>query len=108
MSQTQSASFTIDQRWEAFRKYRKESERQLLIKPQKTEADVKSEKNDLECSDQLLAAEWRRSLPLELLAGEWLKEQCGEAATTTYMMDRLLPTLILGIEKLMTEVHEYT
>lgn len=55
--------------------------------------------------DQLCAAESRLSLPLELLAGEWLSNQRGEGAEeTTYLMDSLLPTLVLGMEKLLTEV----
>ena len=95
---------TMEQSWDAFRKHRKESEQQLL-RSQKEETDAKDETNEFESRDQLLAAEWRRSLPLELLAGEWLKEQCGEVGTKTYVMDKLLPTLVLGMEKLLTEVY---
>lgn len=56
-------------------------------------------------ADQLCAAESRWSLPLELLAGEWLDEKCGgNTEIKIYIIDRLLPTLILGIDKLLTEV----
>ena len=98
------SAVTIEQRWDAFRAYRKESEKQLL-RSQKEKTDAKDEANEPESRDQLRAAEGRRSLPLELLAGEWLKEQCGEAGSKTYVMDRLLPTLVLGMEKLLTEVY---
>lgn len=106
--QTPEMSLNTEQRWDAFREYRKKSERQLLKISLKTETDVKDAKNDLESQDQLCAAETRRSLPLELLAGEWLNEQCSEVASKTYVMDKLLPTLILGMEKLLTEVYMYS
>ncbi|CAI8029567.1 EF-hand calcium-binding domain-containing protein 5 [Geodia barretti] len=53
--------------------------------------------------NQLCAAESRLSLPLELLAGEWL-EQRGRG--TSYLMGSLLPTLVLGMDKLLTQVSE--
>ena len=93
-----------DQIWEAFREHRKESERHLLEAFLKAETAEKDDGESQNVQDQLVAAEKRRSLPLELLAEEWLKEECGDIATKTYLMDKLLPTLILGLEKLLTEV----
>lgn len=92
-----------DQMWEAFREHRKESERHLLEAFLKTETAEKDDCESQDMQDQLVAAEKRRSLPLELLAKEWLREECGDVATKTYLMDKLLPTLILGLEKLLTE-----
>lgn len=96
-----------EQIWEAFREHRKESERKLLAfqRRETAENDVKNDgEESLDMQDQLVAAEKRRSLPLELLAEEWLREECGDVATKTYLIDNLLPTLILGLEKLLTEV----
>lgn len=93
-----------EQMWEAFREHRKESERKLLETFLRTETAEKDVSESHEIQDQLVAAEKRRSLPLELLAEEWLREEYGDVATKTYLMDKLLPTLILGLEKLLTEV----
>ena len=62
--------------------------------------------NESLTGNQLCAAESRLSLPLELLAGEWLQHQGrgGGTEDKSYLMDSLLPTLILGMEKLLTEV----
>ena len=55
-------------------------------------------------SDQLLAAELRWNLPLELLAAEWLEDERLRGEDAVYVMNNLLPTLILGIDKLLGEV----
>ena len=52
----------------------------------------------------MTAAERRRSIPLELLAREWLGQQDGGPEIKAYLVERLLPTLIMGLEKLLTEV----
>lgn len=46
-----------------------------------------------------------RGVPLELLAREWLNEQNSSAETRAYLVDKLLPTLVVGLEKLLTEVY---
>lgn len=46
----------------------------------------------------------RRQIPLELLAREWLSEQKAGVDTRTYLVEKLLPTLVVGVEKLLTEV----
>ena len=63
-----------------------------------------SESPSTEARNQLCAAESRLSLPLELLAGEWLEQRGGGTEDKSYLMDSLLPTLLLGMEKLLTEV----
>ena len=47
----------------------------------------------------------KRQIPLELLAREWLSEQKALGVDTrTYLVEKLLPTLVVGVEKLLTEV----
>lgn len=46
----------------------------------------------------------RQQIPLELLAREWLSEQRADLNTRTYLVEKLLPTLVVGVEKLLTEV----
>ena len=92
--------------WEAFRKHRQETEHQLLKLPYTEEFEASSGTVP-DDSNQLLAAEARRSLPLELLAEEWLeKHPGGETDSKAYVIDKLLPTLILGLEHLLTEVRD--
>ena len=43
-------------------------------------------------------------VPLELLAREWLNEQNATSETRCYMVEKLLPTLVIGLEKLLDEV----
>ena len=54
--------------------------------------------------DQLCAAGSRYSLPLELLAKEWLEDGERRGEDVEYVIDTLLPTLILSIDKLLSEV----
>ena len=102
------SSSASDQRWEAFREHRKESEKQLKKSSKRAKNDASERDRDREDPDsrrdQMSASEARWSLPLELLAGEWLREGGGEAASKAYVVEKLLPTLVLGLEKLLTEV----
>ena len=45
-----------------------------------------------------------RKIPMEVLARDWLCEQRATAETRAFLVDKLLPTLILGVEKLLVEV----
>ena len=90
-----SAPGLSGERWDAFRKHRRETEQQLLKRQGLGEKHA--------ANNQLRDAESRWSLPLELLAKEWLSEL---PENKTYVIERLLPTLILGMEKLLTEVKE--
>ncbi len=40
---------------------------------------------------------------MEVLAKEWLSDNRATAETRAFMVDKLLPTLILGVEKLLME-----
>ena len=43
-------------------------------------------------------------LSVDLLAKEWLESQFFDLDTRAYLLDKLLPTLVLGLEKLLIEV----
>lgn len=46
------------------------------------------------------------SLPLDLLAREWLDHSGVSLSTRAYLVSRLLPTLIMGLDDLLVEVSE--
>ncbi|XP_050409676.1 EF-hand calcium-binding domain-containing protein 5 [Patella vulgata] len=50
------------------------------------------------------ARETARKISVELLAREWLAENQATVEIRAYLVDKLLPTLILGVEKLLTVV----
>ena len=97
VSQTQSdeAMETREKskRWEKFREKRKDQS--IQISKAKT-----TKKRKL--SEAERAAHGK--LPLELLAREWLNEQNASNETRCYMVEKLLPTLVIGLEKLLNEV----
>ena len=43
-------------------------------------------------------------VPLNILAKEWLDQQKASLDTRSYLVEKLLPTLVIGLEKLLTEV----
>lgn len=43
-------------------------------------------------------------LSVDILAKEWLKSQFFDLDSRVYLLDKLLPTLVLGLEKLLIEV----
>ena len=47
-----------------------------------------------------------RKIPLELLAHMWMKDHSETAETRAFLVDKVLPTLILGMEKLLMEVDQ--
>lgn len=98
---------TGEQTWEAFRQRRQASERTLLAARAATRSSEISSSNVKHAQSQMTAAERRRSIPLELLAREWLGQQDGGPEIKAYLVERLLPTLIMGLEKLLTEVGQY-
>ncbi|KAK3085117.1 hypothetical protein FSP39_024683 [Pinctada imbricata] len=44
-----------------------------------------------------------RKIPIEVLAKDWLNENEATLEVRAYLVDKVLPTLILGVEKLLTE-----
>jgi len=47
-----------------------------------------------------------RKIPFELLAQMWMKDHAETAETRAYLVDKVLPTLILGMEKLLMDVDQ--
>jgi len=47
-----------------------------------------------------------RKIPTEILAKAWLKEGAETAEARAFLVDKVLPTLILGMEKLLMEVDQ--
>lgn len=52
------------------------------------------------------AREIIRKIPVELLAKEWLSKEDATVDMRAYLVDFVLPTLILGVERLLKEVDE--
>lgn len=44
-----------------------------------------------------------RKIPVEILARDWLNDNEASLEVRAYLVDRVLPTLILGVEKLLNE-----
>ena len=47
-----------------------------------------------------------RKIPIELLAREWMNTTEGTVELRAYMVDKVMPTLILGVEKLLNAVND--
>lgn len=86
-------SWEKERRWEVFREKRKE--KSVLIS--KAKATKKRKLTEAERAAH-------SKVPLELLAREWLNEQNANNETRGYMVEKLLPTLVIGLEKLLDEV----
>ncbi|RDD36479.1 EF-hand calcium-binding domain-containing protein 5, partial [Trichoplax sp. H2] len=50
------------------------------------------------------AMELARKVPMDILARDWLNDIGATADIRAYLVEKLLPTLILGIEKLLLEI----
>ena len=82
-----------EKRWDRFRENRKDQS----IKISKAKVAKKRKLTEPE-----RAAHGK--VPLELLAREWLNEQNAGNEMRWYMVETLLPTLVVGLEKLLDEV----
>ena len=82
-----------EKRWERFRENRKNQSTKI------SKAKISRKKNLTEAEK---AAHGK--VPLELLAREWLYEQNAGTEMRWYMVETLLPTLVIGLEKLLDEV----
>ncbi|XP_078278931.1 EF-hand calcium-binding domain-containing protein 5-like [Rhinoraja longicauda] len=76
---------------------RKVARRVLFLQQQRTMSlqKRKHEKINLE-----------KKIPMDLLAMEWFDESNATAQTRIYLMEKLLPTLVLGVENLLIEVEK--
>ena len=86
---------TSNQRWEAFRERRAEAYKKIARR-----AAVRKKLSELSTQERVV----HRSMPLELLAREWLNEQRASIESRAYLVDKVLPTLVIGVEKLLDEV----
>jgi len=68
--------------------------------------EVKTEKKRREAESKEVARLITRTVPLDLLAKEWMDNNNITVDVRIYLVEKLLPTLILGIEKLLNEVSD--
>ena len=70
-------------------------------KREKSLANYKRARRKISKENEKLAA---GRVPLEVLTRDWLNEQCVGAEQRAYLVENLLPSLVVGLEKLLTEV----
>lgn len=85
---------TAAKKWRGLRD-RKVKERLLALKEDRRQREAEAKERA-----RLLA----RKVPVDVLAKEWLNETKPNVETRAFLLDKLLPTLILAVEKLLTEV----
>lgn len=66
--------------------------------------EMRQQKKEHDRLDKENARKMARKIPVEVLAKEWLKENEADVDVRAYLVDKVLPTLILGCEKLLNEV----
>ena len=89
------SSSSYIRRWEAFRERRTDAYEKISRR-----AAVRKRLSELSPQERMV----HRSMPLELLAREWLNEQRASIENRAYLVDKVLPTLVIGVEKLLDEV----
>nr|XP_026695158.1 EF-hand calcium-binding domain-containing protein 5-like [Ciona intestinalis] len=52
------------------------------------------------------ALKLERTLPMDMLAQEWFSENAVTSEMRVYLIDKLLPTLVLGVEKVLLEAEK--
>ena len=86
----------------ASRKFSKLHEDHMMGKLMEKRATKKLKNQEVKRDAKALA----RKIPIEVLAKEWLSETQATVEMRAYLVDKLLPTLILGTEKLLIEVNK--
>lgn len=66
--------------------------------------EVKMEKKRREAESKEVARLITRTVPIDVLANEWMNDNNVTADVRMYLVEKLLPSLILGVEKLLKEV----
>ena len=93
---TSSLSWATEKRWESFRNSKEQKSQKIshikTTRKRRLSQLTQQEKNA------------HSKLPLEMLAKEWLNEHRAGIDTRCYLVEKLLPTLVVGLEKLLTEV----
>ncbi|XP_078362971.1 EF-hand calcium-binding domain-containing protein 5-like isoform X2 [Oculina patagonica] len=68
--------------------------------------EVKAERKKRDAESKELTRLVARTVPLDVLAKDWLNDNDLTSDVRVYMVENLLPTLILGVEKLLNEVEK--
>lgn len=68
--------------------------------------EVKAERKKRDAESKELSRLVARTVPLDVLARDWLNDNDLTSDVRVYLVENLLPTLILGVEKLLNEVEK--
>ncbi|XP_013406765.1 EF-hand calcium-binding domain-containing protein 5 isoform X1 [Lingula anatina] len=84
----------------AVRKWKRYHEMQMMKKL----VELRQEKKEKTHISKDKAKKLVRKIPVEILVKEWLSDNKATVETRVYLVDKVLPTMILGMEKLLLEV----
>lgn len=68
--------------------------------------EVKAERKKRDAESKELTRLVARTVPLDVLARDWLNDNDLTSDVRVYLVENLMPTLILGVEKLLNEVEK--
>lgn len=68
--------------------------------------EVKAERKKRDAESKELTRLVARTVPLDVLARDWLNDNEISSDVRVYLVENLMPTLILGVEKLLNEVEK--
>lgn len=68
--------------------------------------EVKAERKKRDAEAKEIAQLVARTIPLDILARDWLNDNDITSEVRVYLLENLMPTLILGVEKLLGEVEK--
>ena len=68
--------------------------------------EVKAERKKRDADSKEIAQLVARIIPLDILARDWLNDNDVTSEVRVYLLENLMPTLILGVEKLLGEVEK--
>ena len=68
--------------------------------------EVKAERKKRDAESKELTRLVARTVPLDILARDWLNDNEISSDVRVYLVENLMPTLILGVEKLLNEVEK--
>ena len=68
--------------------------------------EVKAERKKRDAESKEVARLVARTIPLDILAKDWLNDNDITSEVRVYLVENLMPTLILGVEKLLNEVEK--
>ena len=83
----------------AMQRWKRQHEQSMMEKL----VGLKNEKKELTKLSKEQATNIARKIPTELLARDWLNMTEATLETRAFMVEKILPTLILGVEKLLNE-----